>query len=459
MKIKYLIISIIAIVVFSNIAKAQKVINPTVYTSGAPVSCLYGRIYIDVTTGFIYAYKTGIGCFLSGTGISGAGSSGKVAFWNSGVNVTYNANFIFDGTNLSIPTGGQFRINGTAFNFSNLAGNIVISQMNSGTNASSSTYWRGDGTWASLPASGATTALDNLASVNINASLLFQSGLDVGSTIKPIRDLYLYGSGTYGTNYFRFTGTPTSTRIITLPDLASYTLAQITNAQTFAGNQTFSGNILSNTDGGSNIGNGAASRFNIYAYALSDGGALQGGEIRWGGTTNKFRFSPPNLQMGSSVNIGWSSGDPASVGVDIGLSRNAAGIIEINNGTTGTYRDLKSRHIIGGSSTPTCSVGASGVVGSSATCSVSGNDFGGEISLTATGTPVSAGTIVTLTFNTAYLSAPKCPISPSNDNAANLYLGATGIYQTTNTTTLSIVDTVGGSLGALTYKWMYVCGG
>lgn len=67
-------------------------------------------------------------------------------------------------------------------------------------------------------AGGASTALDNLAAVNINTALLPQSAKDLGSTTKPFRNLFVYGTGTYGTNYFELTGAPTSTRVLTLPD-------------------------------------------------------------------------------------------------------------------------------------------------------------------------------------------------------------------------------------------------
>ena len=51
-----------------------------------------------------------------------------------------------------------------SISFSNLTSNISISQMNSGTGASSSTFWRGDGTWAVPPGGGGGSAVSSLTS-------------------------------------------------------------------------------------------------------------------------------------------------------------------------------------------------------------------------------------------------------------------------------------------------------
>lgn len=89
----------------------------------------------------------------------------------------------------------------------------------------------GDLCLVSGKATGANVALSNLSGVSINTTLLAQSGVDLGSTAKPFKDLYLYGSGTYATTYFKITGTPTGTRVLTLPNttgLFGYSAAAIT---------------------------------------------------------------------------------------------------------------------------------------------------------------------------------------------------------------------------------------
>lgn len=93
--------------------------------------------------------------------------------------------------------------------------------------------------WAAAAGAGANTALSNLASVSINASLIPQTTLDLGATTTAWQSLYLYGSGTFGSHSMQFTGTPTGHRVITFAD-ATQTVANLTSAQTFTtGVKTF----------------------------------------------------------------------------------------------------------------------------------------------------------------------------------------------------------------------------
>jgi hypothetical protein len=94
----------------------------------------------------------------------------------------------------------------------------------------------GNYSWGAV-SSGANTALSNLASVSINTSLLAQASVDLGSTVKPFHDLYLYGAGTFGTHYLKLTGTPTSTRTLTIPD-ATDTLVGKATTDTFTNKTT-----------------------------------------------------------------------------------------------------------------------------------------------------------------------------------------------------------------------------
>ncbi len=74
----------------------------------------------------------------------------------------------------------------------------------------------------------ANTHLSDLASVSINTSLLAQTGVDLGGTSNPFRDAYLWGSGTYGSTYIKLTGTPTGTRVLTLPNATDTLIGKAT---------------------------------------------------------------------------------------------------------------------------------------------------------------------------------------------------------------------------------------
>lgn len=114
-------------------------------------------------------------------------------------------------------------------------------------------------------AGGANTALSNLSSVSINTALLFQSGIDLGSTAAPARNLYIYGAGTFGSTYLKFTGTPTGTRVWTFQDATdtvvglntSDTLANKTLTTPTIGSFANANHDHSNSAGGGNLSNTA----------------------------------------------------------------------------------------------------------------------------------------------------------------------------------------------------------
>jgi len=119
--------------------------------------------------------------------------------------------------------------------------------------------------WIAGGGGGANTALSNLVSVSINTSLLAQTGVDLGSAANPFRDLYLFGTGTYATDYHRFTGNATGGRIITIPD-ATDTLAVLGLAQTFTGANTHSGlNAMLVSSSGLTVRNPA----NTFSYTIT----------------------------------------------------------------------------------------------------------------------------------------------------------------------------------------------
>jgi len=62
-----------------------------------------------------------------------------------------------------------------------------------------------------------------------------------------------------------------------------------------------------------------------------------------GGNTDLWLANAGGIRHGSGVIFGWSSGTSSATAMDTAFSRNAAGVAEVNNGTAGTFRDLKVR--------------------------------------------------------------------------------------------------------------------
>jgi Repeat of unknown function (DUF5907) len=62
--------------------------------------------------------------------------------------------------------------------------------------------------------------------------------------------------------------------------------------------------------------------------------------------TATLSISTSGTRTTSTGRFGWTSSSSSEGTVDAGLNRNAAGVVEVNNGTTGQYRELRARSVI-----------------------------------------------------------------------------------------------------------------
>ena len=228
--------------------------------------------------------------------------------------------------------------------------------------------------------------------------------------------------------------------------------------------------LTSNTTGYYNTGMGFQSLMNsttgsynvgVGMYALRTLGTGTGNVGIGYHTMSSNSSGSYNVAIGYTANI--ADGVTNAVAIGNGASNSTSNSIVLGNtnvtrvstsGAIVTTNDINAKHIKGNSGA--LSIAASTGAGTSPSAvSVTGTDISGVVALTTGTSPSINAVLATITYNTAFSTAPVVVITPAN--AATASLATTqAVWVNITTTGFTINTNATAVVSSTAYKWNYV---